>query len=632
MSFEELGLRPELLPTLKELGFTNPTPVQAEAIPVALKDEQDLFVVARTGTGKTAAFALPLLTFVEASSKPQALILSPTRELANQITQELNRFSKSLKDIQVMSIFGGTSIERQIRQLRRGVSIIVATPGRLLDLARRGEIHPEHIRYLVLDEADEMLNMGFKEELDDILKLLPDQKRTWLFSATMAKGVKRIASRFMNNALEIRLSDASQLDETTQSVIEHIAYNVPRGKKYESLLRIIDATDDLYAMVFCRTRLETQSVVDRLVADGVEAGALHGDLSQALRDQAMGRFKRKTTQILVATDIASRGIDIDELTHVLHYDLPENSEAYIHRSGRTGRAGRHGLSALMVEPRDQRRAESLARSVRLHIKLKPLPKPHEVIKRRLRSWIQDLLQTDVPAQLPEWLVELGEEVEQIQSLDKEQLLLLACSQAISLTLNRERLLDLDEQRERSRRDRGRNDRGRDDRGRNDRARNDRDRDDRGRNDRARNDRDRDDRGRNDRARNDRDRDDRGRNDRGRNDRGRNDREQVDSKSHTPEKSASSNHVASAVSQKENGQAKASWAVIEVNQGADTGFSERSLKQKLEGSGLQGAQVGRLQVLEQTSIFEVQEVRVEQALKSFKGFKIEGKKVRARRRS
>ena len=593
MSFNELGLRPELLSTLEGLGFTEPTPVQTEAIPIALQDQQDLFVVARTGTGKTAAFGLPLLTLIEATKKPQALILSPTRELANQITQELRRFAQDLPELRLVSVFGGTSIERQIKQLQKGVSIIVATPGRLLDLARRGEIYPDMIRYLVLDEADEMLNMGFKDELDEILNLLPSEKRTWLFSATMAKGVKRIASRFMQQAQEIRLSAEQNAASSTQGVIDHVAYNIPRGRKYEALLRIIDATDNLYAMVFCRTRLETQSLVDRLIVDGVDASALHGDLSQALRDKAMGRFKRKEIQLLVATDIASRGIDVDELTHVFHYDLPENAEAYIHRSGRTGRAGHHGQSGLFVEPRDQRRAEYLARAVRLHIKLEEIPKPQDVVKRRLRNWLKEFLSTEIPEQLPTWLEELGEEFEIIKSLEQQDLIYHSCAQALAMTLTKERLLDLDQLPAR-----GRNKR---------RERSSRD--------------DRPKRG----ERSSRD--------------DRPNRGERSSRDDRPNRNERFDHNAQRIRsaepskrpQNESSNGNEAWTVIEVSQGSQGGISERALKQKLADSGLQGAQIAKLNIYENVATFEVRERRADQALKSFKGYRIDGKKVRARRK-
>lgn len=625
MQFQDLGLRPELLPTLESMGFTQPTPVQAEAIPIALQNERDLFVIARTGTGKTAAFGLPLLSMITASGVPRALILSPTRELANQISEELRRFSTGLENLKVLSVFGGAPIDRQIAQLRRGTSIVVATPGRLLDLTRRGAIKLEEIKYLVLDEADEMLNMGFKDELDLILEQLPESRRTWLFSATMAKGVKRIAERFMKDSQELRLSPEEDSDGAPQGVIEHIAYNVPRGKKYEALLRLIDATEDLYAMVFCRTRLETQTLGDKLLADGVDAGALHGDLSQALRDQVMNRFKRRELKVLIATDIASRGIDVDELTHVFHYDLPDNAEAYIHRSGRTGRAGHHGQSAIMVEPRDRRRAENLARSVRLHIKLAPIPRAGDVIKRRLREWIRNLSATPIPAELPQWFEELGVEFEQLSSKSSHELLLLTCAQAISSTLHRDRLVDLDDEGREKRDRRERSDVGdrRDRKERRERTPQDDQSSRRNRRDHP----ERGDRGelsnRRERAqrRDPRDREIQG-------DRG-GAREAV-------EQSGGMNRVARPVPTKKSAHEKVDhstrWAVIEVSQGSETGLSEAKLRQTLGQGGLGQSQLGRLQVLDQVSIFEVHERGVDQALKSFKGFKIEGRKVRARRRS
>ncbi len=606
MSFKDLGLKSQLLPTLESMGFTKPTAVQAEAIPVALQDEQDLFVIARTGTGKTAAFGLPLLSLIENSHVPQALILSPTRELANQITGELKRFSKDMPEIKVVSVFGGAPIDRQIQQIKRGVSIIVATPGRLLDLFRRGAVKTEQVKYLVLDEADEMLNMGFKEELDLILERLPEQRRTWLFSATMARGVKRIAERFMSNSEEIRLSSEQAADGVPQGVIEHVAYNIPRGKKYESLLRLVDATEDLFAMVFCRTRLETQSLGDRLMADGIDAGSLHGDLSQALRDQVMGRFKRKQLKLLIATDIASRGIDVDELTHVFHYDLPDNAEAYIHRSGRTGRAGRNGQSAIMVEPRDRRRAENLARGVKLHIKVAPLPKPHDVVKRRLRDWMGELKSVSVPTELPVWLQELEEEYPHLTSLDSRELMLLCCAQAISSTLHRDRLLDLEE--------RGRGAKGRESKAREPRGREAQTREPRGRELRAQE---------SSRARRPVQKDQ---------------TERAHQQQRNVVSEASPQEVKKPVLPKApkptatETDNKVRWAVIEVSQGSEVGMSESTLRQKLNNGGLQGGQLGRLQVLDQVCIFEVHERGVDQALKSFKGFRIEGQKVRARRRS
>jgi len=342
ISFEELGIEKKILKAIEELGFQTPMPVQEKVIPHLISNEtRDLIGLAQTGTGKTAAFGLPLIQNTNTSKKKtQYLILAPTRELCLQIADDLKSFAKYVEDINIAAVFGGTSMERQISLLKRGAHIISATPGRLIDLINRRKVDISKIKTIVLDEADEMLNMGFRQELEAILSETPADKTTLLFSATMSKEVRKIADRFMNDPLEITIGKQNVGAEN----VKHLCYMVHARERYLALKRIVDYRPNIYGIVFCRTRRETQEVADKLLKDGYNADALHGDLSQPQRDAVMRKFRIKHLKLLVATDVAARGLDVEDLTHIINYNLPDEMGIYTHRSGRTGRAGRTGIS------------------------------------------------------------------------------------------------------------------------------------------------------------------------------------------------------------------------------------------------------------------------------------------------
>ncbi|NJM93974.1 MAG: DEAD/DEAH box helicase [Cytophagales bacterium] len=335
--FEELGLSELVVSAIIEMGFEQPTPIQEKAIPLLLKESTDLVGLAQTGTGKTAAFGLPLIDLVREEDRyTQALVIAPTRELCLQITSNLQRYAKNKPAMNIVAVYGGANISEQAKQIKRGAQIIIATPGRLIDLLNRKWVRLDQVEYVVLDEADEMLNMGFKEDIDEILQTTPDQKRVWLFSATMAPEIRRIAENYMENPQEIVASPRNMANTNIshQFVVVH-----PRDK-YMALKRFIDYNPDVFGLVFCRTKAETQQVADHLMKDGYNADSLHGDLSQMQRDKVMEKFRDKTLQILVATDVAARGIDVDNITHVFHLSLPDDIEFYTHRSGRTARIGK----------------------------------------------------------------------------------------------------------------------------------------------------------------------------------------------------------------------------------------------------------------------------------------------------
>ncbi|NSL87441.1 DEAD/DEAH box helicase [Chitinophaga solisilvae] len=348
-TFESLGLQEPILKGITDLGFVSPTPIQEQAIPVLLSGDRDFVGLAQTGTGKTAAFGLPLLQQLDLKiNKPQGLILCPTRELCLQITNDLKNFSKYLGDVNIVAVYGGSSIVQQLRDLKRGVHIVVATPGRLLDIIDRGAINFENVRYAVLDEADEMLNMGFQEDINSILSNTPENKTTWLFSATMPQEVRRIAKKYMEDPFELTVGTKNSGNVN----IEHEYYVVRPRDKYAALKRIVDFNPDIFGIIFTRTKIESQEIAESLIKDGYNADALHGDLTQQQRDKVMKRFRERALQVLVATDVAARGIDVDNVTHVINYDLPDDVENYTHRSGRTGRAGKSGVSIAVISSRD----------------------------------------------------------------------------------------------------------------------------------------------------------------------------------------------------------------------------------------------------------------------------------------
>jgi len=368
--FEQLGLNAEIVNAVSDMGFEAPSDVQEKAIPILLQEETDLVALAQTGTGKTAAFGFPLLQKINADSKQtQGLILSPTRELCLQITNEIQNYSKYIKGLKTVAIYGGSSITDQARQIKKGAQVIVATPGRMKDMVSRGMIDISKIDYCVLDEADEMLNMGFYEDITDILSHTPKEKKTWLFSATMPKEVATIAKKFMKSPVEITVGSKN---EGTKNV-SHEYYVVAGRDRYNALKRLADANPDIFSVIFCRTKRDTQKVAERLIEDGYNAAALHGDLSQNQRDLVMKSFRSRQIQMLVATDVAARGIDVDDITHVINYQLPDEIETYTHRSGRTGRAGKSGVSMVVVTKSELRKIKSIERIIKQSFEQKDIP-------------------------------------------------------------------------------------------------------------------------------------------------------------------------------------------------------------------------------------------------------------------
>lgn len=386
-SFSDFGLSPDLLKGVAELGFETPTPVQDKVIPLLLKGQRDLVALAQTGTGKTAAFGLPLLHLTDpARAEIQALVLAPTRELCLQIAKDLADFGRYAPHLRVLPVYGGAPIHVQMRTLSRGVHILVATPGRLNDLMRRGSVRLEKVQRVVLDEADEMLNMGFKEDLERILKDVPEQARTLLFSATMPRQVAAIASQYLHDPEELILGKRNAGAEN----VTHECYTVHARDRYQALKRIIDARPGFYGIVFCRTRQETQEVAVKLAADGYVSDALHGDLSQDQRDRVMRAFRGRMVQILVATDVAARGLDVDDLTHIVNYDLPGDPDVYTHRSGRTGRAGKAGISIVLVHMREDYKIRIIERLMNKRFEYKPVPGGREICEAQLVAQLEQI--------------------------------------------------------------------------------------------------------------------------------------------------------------------------------------------------------------------------------------------------
>lgn len=380
MTFEELGVRADLLRAIEEMGYVTPMPVQEKVIPHLLTKDNDVVALAQTGTGKTAAFGLPLIQRINIKSNvPQALILSPTRELCLQIGADLADYSKYVDDLNVLPVYGGSSIETQIRALKRGVQIVVATPGRLLDLIRRGAVSLDDVRTVILDEADEMLNMGFVDDINQILESVPEERKMLMFSATMPSEIAKIAQNYMHNPEEFVIGTRNEGAEN----VNHVYYMVQARDKYRALKRVADFYPNVYAIIFCRTRRETQEIADWLIEDGYNADALHGDLSQAQRDTVMKKFRERNLQMLVATDVAARGLDVDDLTHVINYGLPDDIATYTHRSGRTGRAGKTGVSVAIVHSREKGKLKDIERRIGKKFEHKDVPSPKEIIEKQL---------------------------------------------------------------------------------------------------------------------------------------------------------------------------------------------------------------------------------------------------------
>ncbi len=408
MTFTDMGLAPELLAAISRLGFETPTPVQAQVIPRLLANKGDLVALAQTGTGKTAAFGLPILTMLDHDNRaPQALILCPTRELCVQIARDMEAYAACSSKVRILAVYGGTPIDAQLRALKRGVHVVVGTPGRMLDIMRRGRIDLTGIQRVILDEADEMLNMGFEEDLQAILAGVPDEAHTLLFSATMPRQVASMAKKYMHDAEEITVGKRN----AGATNVRHDCYVVHQRDRYRTLKRIADFYPDMYGIVFCRTRQDTQGIADWLIRDGYNAEALHGDLTQVQRDRVMGKFRARALQILVATDVAARGLDVNDLTHVINFNLPDDLNSYTHRSGRTGRAGKSGISVVIVNMREKSRVQRIQRMIGSKFEFRSVPDGRDVCQAQLLSMIDRMRGVEVDHELDLFLPAINASLE-----------------------------------------------------------------------------------------------------------------------------------------------------------------------------------------------------------------------------
>nr|WP_314752877.1 DEAD/DEAH box helicase [uncultured Capnocytophaga sp.] len=414
--FEQLGLDEPILKAISDMGFETPSEIQQKAIPTLLANGADMVALAQTGTGKTAAFGFPLLQLIDTDSRvTQGLILSPTRELCLQIASELRNYAKYLPKVNVVAVYGGASIEEQARSLKKGAQIIVATPGRMQDMIRRNFVDITNINYCVLDEADEMLNMGFYEDITAILSHTPQEKSTWLFSATMPNEVAKIARKFMRKPIEITVGTRNQATSTVQ----HEYYVVSGRHRYQALKRLADANPDIFSVVFCRTKRDTQAVAEKLIEDGYNAAALHGDLSQNQRDLVMKSFRARQIQMLVATDVAARGIDVDDITHVIHYQLPDEIETYNHRSGRTGRAGKSGISMVILPKSEVKKIKTIEKMIGQPFEQKQLPSGMEICEIQLYHLANNLKNTEVNPAIDDYLPAIYKE---LKNVDRDELI------------------------------------------------------------------------------------------------------------------------------------------------------------------------------------------------------------------
>ena len=420
-TFKSLGLNAELLKAVEKLGFETPTDVQNKVIPILLEQDTDLVALAQTGTGKTAAFGFPMLQRIDSTNRmTQGLILSPTRELCIQITNDMVDYGKAIKGVNIVAIYGGANIQEQANKIKRGAQIVVATPGRLKDMIKRRLVDISAIKYCVLDEADEMLNMGFYEDIKDILTHTPNDKNSWLFSATMPPEVNRIAKKFMNNPQEITVGTKN----SSAKNIEHQYFIVPGRERYAALRAVVSMNTDIFGVVFCRTKIETQKVADKLIQDGYKAAAIHGDLSQNQRDIVMQSFRKKRIQLLVATDVAARGIDVDDITHVINYQLPDETEVYTHRSGRTGRAGKKGTSIIFVTKSDRRKIKSIENKLQTKLSEIQMPSAEEVFTSKINHWVEQVKTTPIKSDLHNHLPKV---INAFEELTKETLIELILS-------------------------------------------------------------------------------------------------------------------------------------------------------------------------------------------------------------
>jgi len=424
--FEHLGIRQDIFKGITALGFASPTPVQQQVIPKMLERQDDLIGLAQTGTGKTAAFGIPLIQLADSShSRPQSLVLCPTRELCVQVTRDIKALAKFVPQLKIIAVYGGSSIDQQIKLLEKGVQIVVGTPGRMKDLINRGKISLSSIGVVVLDEADEMLQMGFQEELEAIMAAVPETKRTLLFSATMSKEVTAVARKFLRKPTEITIGQRNSCSDKVQ----HVFYLVHATERYQALKRIIDINPDLHSIIFCRTRNETTEISNRLMEDGYDADALHGELSQSQRDAVMRKFRCKTLQILVATDVAARGLDVNGLTHVINYTLPGDIAAYTHRSGRTGRAGKTGISLSILTRKEKSKICAFERQLKRKFTEERVPSGREICRKKLFSMIDSIKNAEIDQQLD---ILLDSARKELAVMDREELI----RRLISLEMNR----------------------------------------------------------------------------------------------------------------------------------------------------------------------------------------------------
>lgn len=421
ITFKSLGLNAQLLKAVENLGFESPTEVQHKVIPILLENNTDLVALAQTGTGKTAAFGFPILQKINIENRnTQGLIISPTRELCLQITNDMTTYGQGLKNLNIVAIYGGASITEQAKKIKRGAQIIVATPGRLKDMIKRKMVNIRSIEYCVLDEADEMLNMGFYEDIKDILKNTPNDKDSWLFSATMPPEVNVIAKKFMHDPKEITVGTKN----SSAKNISHQYYIVGARERYSALRAVISLNNDIFGCVFCRTKIETQKVADKLIKDGYKAAAIHGDLSQNQRDAVMQSFRKKKIQLLIATDVAARGIDVDDITHVINYQLPDEIEIYTHRSGRTGRAGKQGTSVIFITKSDQRKIGMIENKLQIKLAKQEMPSNETIFSNKVTHWINQIKNTPVKSDLNNYF---SDAIESLKDIDKETLIELILS-------------------------------------------------------------------------------------------------------------------------------------------------------------------------------------------------------------
>ena len=426
-TFKEMGLKSELLTAITELGYENPTPIQELSIPKVLDTQQDLIAFAQTGTGKTAAFSLPILNQIDPSKEGiKCIILSPTRELGIQITEDIKNYSKHIKGLKVVPVYGGAAIDQQLRKLKNGCDIVVGTPGRTLDLINRKKLHLDSVEWLVLDEADEMLSMGFADDLDAILSTTPDTKQTLLFSATMPPDMVKLSRKYMNSPVEI--SAGSKQEANTN--VHHVYYKIHSRDRYAALKRAVDVNPEIYGIIFCRTRAETKEVAEKLAEDGYNTDAIHGDLSQAQRDTVMSRFRNRQLQLLIATDVAARGLDVQDITHVINYKLPDEDAVYVHRSGRTGRASSEGQSISLLTSNEISKLKYLEKKIGRKFEQIPIPGGKEICEKQLFNLISNIIETEIQSnQIDRFLPQVQE---MFDSMTKEELI----RKVVSVEFNR----------------------------------------------------------------------------------------------------------------------------------------------------------------------------------------------------